>query len=392
MEPFNPLENLRPLWVARVAGQLTRGERVRVSLEGELDRFFSALLQAMDTGSPLWIEPFLKNWAQALTQTDREDTDLTLPVVIEQMLLVTTALAGEMLPPQQAFDVVRVALPIFLHALHFAAQQETRLQINLLEEEIKRTLLLVTRLEQSKSDFVAVAAHELKTPLTLITGYTSMLAELLPREIRNGRVQSLLDGMEKGNRRLNEIVEDMIDVSLIDNHLLDLSFQPVLLQPIFESLIIEYAATLEERGLQVCLEPFDGHNLPVWGDPERLYQAFRHLLTNAIKYTPNGGTLTITGRTLPGFVEIWVRDTGIGIAPQDHERIFEKFGMLGNVSLHSSGKYKFKGGGPGLGLPIAKGIVEAHHGSIWVESEGYDEVNLPGTTFHVLLPLKKDEQ
>lgn len=387
MESFNPLESLRLLWVARVAGQLARGERVRVSLEGELDRFFSALLQAMDTGSPLWIEPFLENWAQALTQTERTDAELTLPVVIEQMLLVTTALAGEMLSPQQAFDTLRVGLPIFLHALHFAAQQETRLQIALLEEEIKHTLALVARLEQSKSDFISVAAHELKTPLTLITGYTSMLAELLPADLRHGRVDALLHGMEKGNRRLNEIVEDMIDVSLIDNQLLDLSFQPVLLLPIFEALLAEYADTLQERGLMVCLESFEGRNLPIWGDPERLFQAFRHLLTNAIKYTPNGGTLTISGRALPGFVEILVRDTGIGIDPENHERIFEKFGMLGNVSLHSSGKHKFKGGGPGLGLPIVKGIVEAHHGSVWVESERCDEVNLPGTTFHVLLPV-----
>lgn len=387
MEPFNPLENLRPLWVARVAGQLARGERVRANLEGELDRFFGAFLQAMDTGSSLWIEPFLENWAQALTQIGCTDADLTLPTVIEQMLLVTTTLVGEMLPPQQALNVVRVSLPIFLRASRFAVQQETRLQINLLEEEIKRTLALVARLEKSKSDFISVAAHELKTPLTLITGYTSMLTELLPHEVRSGRIQSLLDGMEKGNRRLNEIVEDMIDVSLIDNHLLDLSFQPVLLLPIFESLFIEYAETLKGRALKVCLEPFEGRNLPVWGDPERLYQAFRHLVTNAIKYTPDGGTLTITGRTLPGFVEILVRDTGIGIDPENHERIFEKFGMLGDVSLHSSGKHKFKGGGPGLGLPIVKGIVEAHHGSIWVESEGYDEIKLPGTTFHVLLPL-----
>ena len=68
-------------------------------------------------------------------------------------------------------------------------------------------------------------------------------------------------------------------------------------------------------------------------------------------------------------------------------KIFEKFGQLGNVQLHSSGKTKFKGGGPGLGLPITKGLIEAHGGAIWVESDGYDELNYPGATFHVLLPI-----
>jgi signal transduction histidine kinase len=126
-----------------------------------------------------------------------------------------------------------------------------------------------------------------------------------------------------------------------------------------------------------------------FGDSERLYQALRNILMNAIKFTPNGGTITIDGRTLPGFLEITISDTGIGIDIEDQDRIFEKFGRVGNIALHSSGKIKFKGGGPGLGLPITKGIIEAHGGAIWVESEGYDEINFPGTTFHMLLPIRK---
>jgi signal transduction histidine kinase len=97
----------------------------------------------------------------------------------------------------------------------------------------------------------------------------------------------------------------------------------------------------------------------------------------------------VDGRTLPGFVEIIIEDTGIGIDPDDHTRIFEKFSSLGESSLHSSGKTKFRGGGPGLGLPITKGILEAHGGAIWVESEGYDELKCPGSKFHILLPLRK---
>lgn len=127
-----------------------------------------------------------------------------------------------------------------------------------------------------------------------------------------------------------------------------------------------------------------------FGDNERLYQAFRNLVSNAIKYTPDGGRISVDGRKLPGFIEVTIRDTGIGIDPDDHIRIFEKFGRTGNASLHSSGKTKFKGGGPGLGLSITKGIIEAHGGAIWVESEGYDETNCPGAIFHVLLPLRKE--
>ena len=102
----------------------------------------------------------------------------------------------------------------------------------------------------------------------------------------------------------------------------------------------------------------------IFSDPERLYQAFRNILVNAIKYTPDDGAITMDGRILPGFIEVTVADTGIGISHEDQPVIFEKFEQGGDASLHSSGKIKFKGGGPGLGLPITRGILEVHGGTI----------------------------
>ena len=87
------------------------------------------------------------------------------------------------------------------------------------------------------------------------------------------------------------------------------------------------------------------------------------------------------------YLDLQVIDSGIGIASEDQNRIFDKFSGLGSVALHSTGKYKFKGGGPGLGLAITRGIIEAHDGQIWVESDGYDEDACPGSTFHILIPL-----
>ena len=86
-------------------------------------------------------------------------------------------------------------------------------------------------------------------------------------------------------------------------------------------------------------------------------------------------------------IEITIQDTGIGIDPQNQQLVFEKFYQTGEVLLHSSGKTKFKGGGPGLGLAIARGIVNAHHGRIWLESPGYNETTNPGTTVFVRLPI-----
>jgi signal transduction histidine kinase len=131
-------------------------------------------------------------------------------------------------------------------------------------------------------------------------------------------------------------------------------------------------------------------NEMTFGDPERMLQVLRNVISNAIKYTPDGGEITVEGRKLPGFMEVIVRDTGIGIDEEDIQAIFDKFVRLGDTALHSSGKTKFKGGGPGLGLRIAKGIIESHGGTIWVESPGYNETTCPGSTFHILIPLRSE--
>ena len=116
---------------------------------------------------------------------------------------------------------------------------------------------------------------------------------------------------------------------------------------------------------------------------------------NAIKYTPDTGRITISARLLDkteedaqAFVEVVVADTGVGIALDKQKLIFEKFTTAENVALHSTSKTQFMGGGAGLGLTIARGIIESHNGRIWVESPGYDPQNLPGSKFFILLPAQ----
>ena len=182
----------------------------------------------------------------------------------------------------------------------------------------------------------------------------------------------------------------MVDVSLIDNDLLALNFQPTWINHLLGVLQKELSDSILTRNQILEIRKFEGSDEMIFADTERLHQALHNVLTNAIKYTPDGGKILIDGRKLAGFIEVLITDTGIGVNPDDRDRIFEKFGSLGDTALHSSGKLKFKGGGPGLGLPIVKGILDAHGGSIWVESDGYDEEKFPGSTFHILIPLRKE--
>jgi signal transduction histidine kinase len=221
-------------------------------------------------------------------------------------------------------------------------------------------------------------------------GYSAMLRELLEqKKIYDEHIFLLVDGMDSGSRRLREIISDMIDVSLIDNELLSLTFQPTWLYKTLNRVKEYYKEAIQSRKIILEVNRFSGDDILNFFDGERIFQAISNVVSNAIKYTPDGGRISIDGRRLQEFIEIVISDNGIGIDPQDQTKIFDKFQAVGEVALHSSGKLKFKGGGPGLGLPISKGIIEAHEGRIWVESEGYDEITCPGSTFHFLLPIRE---
>jgi signal transduction histidine kinase len=132
-------------------------------------------------------------------------------------------------------------------------------------------------------------------------------------------------------------------------------------------------------------------------DAELFQKALDNIIVNGIKFTPDGGSITVSIDAVSDdrqsdCVEIRVQDTGIGIDQANLDIIFEKLYQLGTVELHSSGRTTFKGGGPGLGLAIAAGIIKAHGGKIWAESPGYDEEKCPGSTFFIRLPLPKENK
>jgi len=199
-----------------------------------------------------------------------------------------------------------------------------------------------------------------------------------------------------GFNRMFEVVNSMLDVSKIDSKSLKISKSNFKLNLLIAKVHKEFKPALNERNFQFTTEGLD--TLPtISADADMLYKAFYHVIMNAIKYTPDGGKIHISGKVVEEIsddgaeVEIAIHDTGIGIAEQNHEPVFEKFYQTGEVMVHSSGRTKFKGGGPGLGLAIARGIVEAHGGRIWLYSPGYNEETNPGTTVYVRLPIDGHE-
>ncbi len=261
-------------------------------------------------------------------------------------------------------------------------------------DELNRAYNLLELLDEHKSDFIRVAAHELRTPLTVIKGYTQVLRSG-GNVSEDSDMYPVLQGILTGTERLHTIVNSMLDVAMIDSQTINMVKLPLLLNEVMQRVDAAYYRALEERNLTMSFEGFD--ELPeVEADPNLIYRVFENLISNAIKYTPDGGQIRVIGRPLgdvePEAVEVVVSDTGIGIDREYHELIFEKFYQMGEVQFHSSSRTKFQGGGPGLGLAIVRGIVEAHKGRVWVESLGSDEETCPGSDFHVLLPLATEEE
>lgn len=275
-------------------------------------------------------------------------------------------------------------------AAHLAARQ-TEAERKLMERtvELARANRELMRLEKAKADFISIAAHELKTPLTSVQGYARMLKE---GAYAADQQATLLAGLQQGADRLLQIVEDMLIISAIETDTLNLCPERLSLARLIELVVKQRVHSAAGRRHEIRLEGLA--ELPeIKADQIRLHQALSNLLGNAIKFTPDGGQITISGQLLEPEdgsapqIKLTIRDSGIGIAPEDREQIFEKFYRTGDVNRHSTSKSKFKGAGPGLGLPIARGLIEAHGGRLWAESPGHDETNLPGSAFHLVLPV-----
>jgi signal transduction histidine kinase len=250
--------------------------------------------------------------------------------------------------------------------------------------ELERANAILEQMDKTKENFISVSAHELRTPLTLIQGYSQMMQS---QTDQYPNLKPIVKGLVDGSERMLEIVNSMLDVTRIDGNMLKPMLDKVQIVLVVMRAQKMFKSALKERNLTFSADELNDVP-PVLADADLIYKVFYHLIMNAIKYTPDGGQITVTGKVVDdNEVEITVRDTGIGIDRQHHELVFEKFYQTGELHLHSSGRTKFKGGGPGLGLAIVHGIVEAHDGRVWVESAGYDEQTNPGSSFYIRLPI-----
>ncbi|MEM7029621.1 MAG: GAF domain-containing sensor histidine kinase [Chloroflexota bacterium] len=243
-------------------------------------------------------------------------------------------------------------------------------------------------LDELKNKFLFLVSHELNTPLTAVIGFTQILSRQI-KKLGVGEENPVGRGceqLENSVARLQKTISEILLAFRILSGQFYLTPYLTSVSPIVESTIREFASVCEKRNLTIDTKDID--TLPqLLIDSKQMKIVLTNVISNSIKYTPDGGTIKITGNQNKESVQLAIQDTGIGIAAEQQKRIFDFFHVAGSLSNHSTSKSAFRGGGLGLGLPIAKGIMNAFEGKIWVESDGQDSDAMPGTTCYISLPI-----
>ena len=263
-------------------------------------------------------------------------------------------------------------------------------------QELKATNRKLQKLERLKSEFISIVSHELRTPLTAIKNAMDI--------ILSGKAGEMTENIEKfvsmGKRnaiRLSGIINDLLDISKIEAGKMDFKFELIHVEPVIEYVKNNLAEVAREKNLTIKYEP-SAEPVEVYADSNRLEQVLTNLVSNAIKFSPNAGEIEITShvinarelqydhcfeediKNLQGkYLQVCVEDHGIGIERKDLNHVFDKFAQIENSLSRQVG-------GSGLGLPIARQLMESHNGAIWCDSE----IN-KGSRFYFVIPVANDK-
>jgi len=244
-----------------------------------------------------------------------------------------------------------------------------------LRTQLKQAYDELERIDKAKTEFLSIASHQLRTPLSIIKGYISMILEKTYGEIPE-KIKQPLGNVYVSNDRLVKLVNDLLDITRLEMGRIELSLEKANLEEIISSVVEEMKVTAEKKGLYLKYEALKEPLPEISIDKNKIRQVILNLVDNAIKYTEQGG-VTIRSKILDGRLQIEVKDTGVGMEKKEIEGLFE-------IMARGKAGFQYWTGGAGLGLYTARKFAEMHGGRVWAESEGKGK----GSTFYIELPIK----
>jgi signal transduction histidine kinase len=313
---------------------------------------------------------------------------LVTPLIIQDEIVGTLGLNATeerrftSLEMDMIVSVVRATSRNLENARLYAALQEELAQRKQTEDALQKAKESAEAANIAKSEFVSVVSHELKVPLTAIQGFADLMAKGVMGAVSEAQARHL-QTIINNTKRLNNLITDLTDISKIETGRVNLQFAPIDVQGLIEEAIQLTEDQIERRGhtLEVQL---NGRVPTVWADRDRLIQILTNLISNAYKYTPDGGHIIVAARATVSRLgpqgglkaaQITVKDNGIGIRVEEQQQLFQRFFRSGDEQARQSP-------GTGLGLSIVKNLLEMQGGRIWFES-----VYGQGSSFHFIVPL-----
>src|SRR5438445_9283021 len=326
-------------------------------------------------GEPVLLNDVQQAWNrlhpfnQQLAQAVQAKSVISVPLKVKNEVLgaLTVDRTGEHLLTQDDLKLIGTLASQVAIALDNArAYQQLGQLTQTLEQRVQhRTQLLLEanrrlqELDKLKSDFVSTVSHELRTPMTSIKGYVDNILDGLTGALTE-RQSYYLNRVQYNVERLTRMINDLLDLSRIEAGKMELHRSAVCMRDLVNDVVEGFQRAAQEKGL--TLRSHQPDELPaIRGDRDKLHQVLTNLIQNAIKFTPKGGEIRVEANAHDGgFVLVSVSDTGYGIPPHELDRVFDRFYRVESVSAEECGS--------GLGLPIAKSLVELHGGRIWAES------------------------
>ncbi len=253
------------------------------------------------------------------------------------------------------------------------SSQELETKVKIRTKELSEALQEIQQISKRKTDFISAVSHELRTPLTSIKGYAAILLAGKLGDVP-AAVKERLEKINQHSDDLTKLINDLLDISRIESGKAELKLEPLNLRDFMNKIIDLLQPQIKERQLKTELS-LDPRLSPLKADQHQLERVFINLIGNSIKFTPEGGAISISAKNVENSVQVDISDSGIGILAKDLPHIFEEF-------YRSENAINEKIKGTGLGLSLVKSIITAHKGKIWVQSE----LN-KGSTFSFTLPI-----
>ena len=247
---------------------------------------------------------------------------------------------------------------------------------SLLYQSIQDANERLKQVDKLKDEFVSLASHELRTPMTIIKSYLWLFMDKKKGQLTD-REMTYLERAYSSTERLINLVNDMLNVSRIESGRLTLKVQNIQIVDVIDRIVGELVPRAKQLGLKLSVVKPTTAVLPVSVDPDRIEQVLINLIGNSLKFTPSGGTISVSIIPHDKDVLVEIIDNGKGLSKENMGKLFQKFGTMGDNYLH-----KQEAQGTGLGLYLSKSLIEMHGGKMWVESQGENK----GATFSFTLP------